>query len=179
MKKFFFLISTYFFFTHVSAKEEGNFPKTPADTVPYNQLGEIAVISNPKSQINTFEFPASLTTFSSANIERMNIQSLKDFSSLAPNLYIPDYGSRLTSAIYIRGIGSRINSPAVGLNIDNVPYLDKSAFDFDFMDIERVEILRGPQGTLYGRNTMAGLINVYTKSPFDHPGTRVRVGYGN
>ena len=47
MKKFFFLISTYFFFTHVSAKEEVNFPKTPADTVPYNQLREIAVISNP------------------------------------------------------------------------------------------------------------------------------------
>lgn len=179
MKKFLLLISVYVFFFDASAKKDKNLSVMSIDTISYHELQEIAVVSNPKSQINTFEFPGSLTTFSAANIERMNIQSLKDFSSLAPNLYIPDYGSRLTSAIYIRGIGSRINSPAVGLNIDNVPYLDKSAFDFDFMDIERVEILRGPQGTLYGRNTMAGLINVYTKSPFDNEGTRIRAGYGN
>lgn len=47
------------------------------------------------------------------------------------------------------------------------------------MDIEKIEILRGPQGTLYGRNTMAGLINIYTKSPFDYQGTKIKAGYGN
>lgn len=178
MKKLLFLTGLCTCFIHASAKDDTPLT-TPLDTTSYHELREVAVVSNPKSQTNVFEFPGSITAFSSMTIERMNIQSLKDFSSLAPNLYIPDYGSRLTSAIYIRGIGSRINSPAVGLNIDNVPYLDKSAFDFDFMDIERVEILRGPQGTLYGRNTMAGLINVYTKSPFRNEGTRIRVGYGN
>ena len=65
---------------------------------------------------------------------------------------MPDYGSKITSAVYIRGIGSRINTPAVGLYVDNIPYIDKSAFDFNFYDIERIDILRGPQGTLYGRN---------------------------
>lgn len=78
---------------------------------------------------------------------------------------MPSYGSKLTSPIYIRGIGSRINSPAVGLYVDNVPQFDKSSFDFEFYNIERVEVLRGPQGTMYGRNNLGGLIHVYTQSP--------------
>lgn len=142
-------------------------------------LDEVVIVSNPKENTQLFRFPGSITAFSENRLEQMNVTSLKDLSSLVPNLFIPDYGSKLISSIYIRGIGSRINSPAVGLNVDNVPYLDKSAFDFDFMDIERIEVLRGPQGTLYGRNTMAGLINVYTKSPFNHQGTKIRAGYGN
>ena len=47
--------------------------------------------------------------------------------------------------------------------VDNIPYIDKSAFDFNFYDIERIDILRGPQGTLYGRNTMGGLVKVHTR----------------
>ena len=74
---------------------------------------------------------------------------------------MPDYGSKLTSPVYIRGIGSRINSPSVGLYVDNVPFFEKAAFDFDFFDIERIEILRGLLGTLYGRNSMGGLINIF------------------
>ena len=137
------------------------------------------MISSPKSETRFFEFPGSISIIGEKKLERQHIMSLKGLSSIAPNLYIPDYGSKLISSIYIRGIGSRINSPAVGLNVDNVPYLDKSSFDFDFMDIEKIEILRGPQGTLYGRNTMAGLINIYTKSPFDYQGTKIKAGYGN
>ena len=67
---------------------------------------------------------------------------------------MPDYGSKLTSPVYIRGIGSKINAPSVGLYVDGIPYFEKSAFDFNFTEIDRMEILRGPQGTLYGRNTM-------------------------
>ena len=142
-------------------------------------LNEIQVISSPKSETRFFEFPGSISIVGEKKLERQHIVSLKGLSAIVPNLYIPDYGSKLISSVYIRGIGSRINSPAVGLNVDNVPYLDKSAFDFDFMDIEKVEVLRGPQGTLYGRNTMNGLINIYTKSPFVYQGTKIKAGYGN
>lgn len=84
-----------------------------------------------------------------------------------------DYGSRITSSIYVRGIGARMDQPSVGLNVDNVPYMNKDAYDFDLADISSIEMLRGPQSTLYGRNTMAGVINVTTLSPMRYQGWRV------
>ena len=113
------------------------------------------------------------------NLDEMNIRSVKDISTVVPNLFIPDYGSKLISSAYIRGIGSRINSPAVGLYVNNVPYLDKSAFDFDFIDIASIEVLKGPQGTLYGRNTMAGLVNIKTLSPLEKQGSKIKLSFGN
>jgi len=63
------------------------------------------------------------------------VNSVKRLSGLIPNIFIPEYGSKLTTSIYIRGIGSRINTPAIGLYVDNIPYIDKSAFDFNYSDI--------------------------------------------
>ncbi len=142
-------------------------------------LDEIIVISNPKANKNNLLTPNSTTILTSSNIEKSNINSVKDISAYVSNLYIPQYGSKLTTAIYIRGIGSRTNNSVVGVYVDNVPYLDKSIYDFDLSEIERLEILRGPQSTLYGRNTMAGIINIYTKNPFDHEYTKATVSYGN
>jgi outer membrane receptor protein involved in Fe transport len=92
---------------------------------------------------------------------------------------MPNYGSKLTSAIYIRGIGARSSGQSIGLYVDNVPYLDKSAFDFEFNDIQRIEVMRGPQGTLYGRNAMGGIVNIYTLSPFDYQGTKILLSGGS
>ena len=127
----------------------GNAGEEYVDSTGYKNyyLQEIQIVSNPKSESKLLEFPASITVFNTRNIEDCRIISLKDLSTLSPNFYVPDYGSKLISSVYIRGIGSRINSPVIGLYVDNVPYLDKSAFDFDFMDIEKVEVLKGPQGT--------------------------------
>lgn len=123
--------------------------------------------------------PMSVTDIGINLIEQQEISSVKEASALVPNLYMPDYGSRMTSSIYIRGIGARMDQPAVGLNIDNVPYLNKDNFDFDIADIERIEVFRGPQTTLYGRNTMGGLISVYTLSPYRYQGFRGSIGYGS
>lgn len=150
------------------------------DTTSTNyNLSEIEILSNPKSVIPLVNFPGSVSIIGAEQIERENIVTIKDISTLAPNLFIPDYGSKLISAIYIRGIGSRINSPAVGLYVDNIPYQDKSSFDFELVDISKIEVLRGPQGTLYGHNTMGGLINIYTVSPFQQQGTKIKLGIGN
>ena len=133
------------------------------DSIQYSvDLDAIEIISNPKTNTPVITFPGSVSVLNARMLEQTNTVSIKDISSYVPNLYIPDYGTKLISAIYIRGIGSRINSPAVGLYVDDVPYIDKSSFDFDFNDISKVEVFRGPQGTLFGRNTMAGLINLYT-----------------
>ncbi len=118
-------------------------------------------------------------TLQRPEIETRNIVNSKSLSSIVPNLYIPDYGSRVTSTIYARAIGARIDQPVLGLNSDNIPILTKDNYDFDIMDIESIEVIRGPQSTLYGRNTMGGVINIATLSPLSFQGTRLMLEYGN
>ena len=145
------------------------------DTIDLKELTVIA----PKENSPYSEQPLSVSTVDMKTLCSQQVHSLKDVSCIVPNFFMPDYGSRLTSAIYIRGIGSRINMPAVGLYVDDVPYTDKSAFDFNLCDIVRMDVLRGPQGTLYGRNTMGGLVKVYTRTPLTYEGTNLNLGYGS
>lgn len=91
----------------------------------------------------------------------------KDVSQLIPNVYMPDYGSSMTSSIYIRGLGSRINEPVMGMVLDGVPLLDKNLYDHTLQDVTRIELLRGPQGSLYGRNSPAGVMEIRTIQPLD------------
>ena len=151
----------------------------PEDTTKVIDIEEVVIIASPKETSKLRQLPASVSLISQKDMQANRITSLKSASNIVPNFFMPDYGSRLTSAMYIRGIGSRINTPAVGMYVDNIPYLDKSAFDFNFYDIERIDILRGPQGTLYGRNTMGGLVKVHTRSPFSYQGTDMKLGYGS
>lgn len=123
--------------------------------------------------------PVAATVAGRRTIERHGITALKELSQLVPNFHIPDYGSRMTSSIYVRGLGARIDQPVMGLNVDNVPYLSKDDFDFDLADVERIEVLRGPQSTLYGRNTMGGVMNIYTLSPLGYQGTRLGAEYAS
>ena len=112
-------------------------------------------------------------------VARGGITALKEISLTVPNFHAPDYGSRMTSSIYVRGLGTRIDQPVIGLNVDNVPLLNKNGFDTELADIERIEVLRGPQSTLYGRNTMGGVVNVYTLSPLTYQGVRLMAEYGS
>ena len=116
---------------------------------------------------------------SGRTLEMRGVSAVKEVTTDIPNLFMPDYGSRTTSSIYVRGMGTRIDQPVVGMNIDNVPLADKNLYDTELPDIERIEFLRGPQATLYGRNTMGGVINVYTLSPLTYQGVRLRADYGS
>lgn len=149
--------------------------------LPSYHLNEFIVAAS-KDNTKLKELPASVSILQNAVIEENELRTINEVSILVPNVVMPDYGSKLTSPIYIRGIGSRINAPSVGLYVDGVPYFEKAAFEFDLFDIERIEILRGPQGTLYGRNSMGGLISVVTKSPMQYQGTNLKLSaanYGN
>lgn len=148
------------------------------DTLKNFDIETAVVVAQPKETRQLREQPLSVSLFDGKALEQRRVQSVKDITAYAPNFFMPDYGSRLTSAVYIRGIGSRINTPAVGLYVDNIPYTDKTAYNFSFAGVERVDVLRGPQGTLYGRNTMGGLLRVYTANPLTHKGTEVSAGIG-
>lgn len=148
---------------------------TDADSVRNIFIDEIVVSSDPKTTVDLDRQPISYSYMGNKQMNRLGVRSLKDAAAFVPNLFMPDYGSHLTSAIYIRGIGSRINTPAVGLYVDDAAFTDKSAFDFSFLGIDRIEVIRGPQSTLYGRNAMGGLIKVYTKDP-RHAGTEIKMG---
>lgn len=141
-------------------------------------LDEINVTAIKQKEYLRME-PEAVTLLSASALEELGIVTLRGVSDVVPNFFMPDYGSRITSTIYVRGIGSRIDQPSVGLNVDNVPFLNKDAYDFDINDIMSVEMYRGPQSTLYGRNTMAGLINITTLSPFRFQGWRVFGEVGN
>ena len=149
------------------------------DTIKTYNMGEVIVTSSTKETNNLRTLPGSVSILSPQMISGRQIDALKDISSFVPNLYMPDYGAKLTSAIYIRGIGARSSGQSVGLYVDNVPYLDKSTFDFELTDIQRIEVLRGPQGTLYGRNAMGGIVNIYTISPFDYQGKKLSLSAGS
>ena len=147
-----------------------------ADSVSLVRSLDQVVVSAAYKQ--TLSLPTSASTLLPANaLQTAHVSSVKNVSTLAPNFYVPDYGSRMTSAIYIRGIGSRINAPAVSLYVDDIPVADKSAFDFCLHDVASIQILRGPQGTLFGRNSMGGVVCVQTFSPFSFSGSRFSVAY--
>ena len=128
-------------------------------------LGEVVVGADPKMVGDLTEQPLSYSVLDERTLHAAGMGSLKQAALSVPNLFMPDYGSRLTSAIYIRGVGSRMNTPAVGMYVDGVAQRERSSFDISFGDVERVEVLPGPQSTLYGCNTMGGLIKVYTFNP--------------
>ena len=144
------------------------------DTVNLNEI--VVLAARQHTQLK--KLSGSVSLLSTHQIETLGIQSLNDATSTIANFFMPDYGSKLTSPVYIRGIGSRINSPSVGLYVDHVPYFEKASFNFDFFDISRLEVLRGPQGTEYGRNTMGGIINIQTLSPLNYQGTNLNIQAG-
>ncbi len=126
------------------------------------------------------ETPIAVSMIAAKKIEQENINTMADLSARIPNFFVLDYGSKMSPPVYSRGMGLRRDvQPSVGLYVDNIPYFEKGSFNFEFLDIDKIEILRGPQGTLYGRNTMGGLIKVYTQDPKALFGGYIKTDYGN
>ncbi|MEZ0574755.1 TonB-dependent receptor [Halodesulfovibrio aestuarii] len=144
------------------------------------QLAPVVVTAEKRSE-NVQEIPSSISVISDMQMTDSGITDIEELSSLTPNLFISNWGSRSNSFIFIRGIGAVNNDPAVGYYVDDVSYMNSGAFDSNLYDIERIEVLRGPQGTLYGRNSLGGVINIVTKEPDNetHAGLTQRFGNYN
>lgn len=149
-----------------------------ADTSRVHNLDEVVVISQPKETAALRRQPLSSSVFTGRELRKLGVRDLSELSGYVPSFVMPQYGSRLTSSMYIRGTGSRVNSPAVGVYVDNIPLTGKGSLNFHSYQLDRVDILRGPQGTLYGMNTEGGLVRMYSKSPMNHEGTDFSVGAG-
>lgn len=146
------------------------------DSLRNVDIEEVVIVASPKETQELRRQPVSASVLGAAHLETLGAGTLNSLSAFVPGFFMPDYGSRLTSAVYVRGIGSRSGASAVGMYVDNVPMTDKSAYSFSFIDVERVDVLRGSQGTLYGRNSMGGLVRIFTADPLRHHGTTISAG---
>ena len=157
---------------------QANVTEELADSSKVVDLDEVVVVAQPKEQVRLRLQPVSSSVFGSEQLQQLNVRDLSQLSQYVPSFVMPSYGSRLTSSMYVRGIGSRINNPAVGVYYDNIPLMSKAAFNNHFYMLDRVDILRGPQGSLYGQNTEGGLVRIYSKDPMRYQGTDIRLGLG-
>ncbi|HEY3657346.1 MAG TPA: TonB-dependent receptor [Steroidobacteraceae bacterium] len=149
-----------------------------------NTIEEIIVTAQKRSE-NQQNVPISITTLTSDMIDRMHISTLSDLQGKAPNVIVTDGGVIPAAFIpTIRGVGDRagdqlIDQPVLVV-VDGVSFGGMLGADLDTFDIDAIEVLRGPQGTLQGRNATGGAINVRTRAPsLTEDEVRTSVDYGN
>ncbi len=140
---------------------------------------EAIVVSAEKQKADAQKVPVSMDVLSAQQIEDSGIETIQDAARKIPNLSLTSWGTRGNAQFFVRGLGSVENTPAVGFYVDDVGYLDARIFDSPLYEIERIEFLRGPQGTLYGRNTLGGVINVVTKKPDNDVDVGIKGTYGS
>ena len=150
-----------------------------------NSLLEEVIVTATKREESIYEVPIAITAFTQAGIERQGITDLTDIGKFVPNLNVTGFSAGHTSSVnpFIRGIGLQdhliTTDPGVGVYIDGVYLGRQVGQNWSLANIERVEVLRGPQGTLYGRNSIGGAINIITRQPGMATGTLLPVFTGS
>ncbi|HEU4431567.1 MAG TPA: TonB-dependent receptor plug domain-containing protein, partial [Myxococcota bacterium] len=159
--------------------------EAPAAEEPETFAGveEITITATKRAQ-NIQDVPIAVTAITAEGLEARGITDVKELQQAAPSLVITDSNSTTNGGVIrIRGMGTSGNNPglesAVGSFIDGVYRARAGLALQDLIDVERVEVLRGPQGTLFGKNTSAGLIHIITKQPEFSWGGHVQGTVGN
>ncbi len=162
----------------------GSSPVYAADETPGLMIEEIVVTAR-KREESLQDTPIAVSAFTGEGLEIRGITNLARLDNFAPNLVLrrsPSNSGVTSAAVYIRGIGqndfSPVIDPGVGIYVDGV-YLGRSVGGvLDLIDVERVEVLRGPQGTLFGKNTIGGAVSLISKRPTEEFGGKARVKLG-
>ncbi len=142
-------------------------------------IEEIVVTARKRSE-NLQDVPASVVAFTETDIERAGIRSARDFVNLTPNVSMVETQNIAFAFVNIRGLSQVRNvDPTVAVVVDGVLQTTSLGFSKDLFDIQQIEVLKGPQGALYGRNATGGAINITTKQPTDEIEAYVRGGFGN
>jgi len=124
------------------------------------------------------QIPASISSLSSKQVSEYRLWNSKDLTAIVPNLYSANPGDQ-RNVVSIRGITTTSYDPAVATYIDGVNQFSLDSYIAQLFDVERIEVLRGPQGTLYGRNAMGGVINIITKPPSNYSDGYAELSFGN
>ena len=147
-------------------------------------ITEGVVVTARRSEEVAQEVPIPLSVVSGKLMNEAGAFNVNRLKELIPTVQFYSTNPR-NSAINIRGLGAPFGltndgiEPGVGLYIDGVFYARPASASLDFVDVERIEVLRGPQGTLFGKNTTAGAINVTTRKPTFRPESDVEINYGS
>ena len=163
-----FLISTLISFPVTAQRDTGA------------ALIEEIVVSARKREELLGDVPVSVTAFTGETIEKLGLEDIEDTYGIVPGLYFS--GNLLSPTqnfrqLIIRGVGANSQlDPSVAMFVDGV-YAPSIAFDMDFLDVERMEILKGPQGSLFGRNTEGGALNIVTRKPDEEIRARFNAMY--
>ena len=158
----------------------------PVATAPQDEatgLEDIVVTARRTSE-SLQRTPLAVSAFSGETLERTGATQITDLQGAVPNLnLVQGRGSSNATNIYIRGIGQpdalQTFDPAVGVYVDDVYYSRIRGTQFDLLDLERIEVLRGPQGTLYGKNTIGGALRLVSRRPGQEFRARGSVAYGS
>lgn len=157
-------------------------PPAKAAAAQSLQLEEVMVTARKYAE-NIQETPVSVTAFNSATIDKLGMTNMTDIALRTPGLAYGNFGDSKLSPTSLRGVvssaGSAGQDPAVGVYVDEVFIGQGADAALDLYDIDRIEVLRGPQGTLYGRNTIGGVISMTTKRPTDTFEASTDLTYGN
>jgi len=165
----------------VMAQEAG---ESPAADSAAPAEGDIVVTAQRREE-RLVDVPISVSAVSSAAIDRAQVRNVSDIATIVPNIQINEtIGNSFGPLITIRGLSpsadtSLARDQPVGLYIDGVPIGKSTGAAFDTVDLERVEVLRGPQGTLYGKNTIGGAVNLITRKPSGEFGGQFLAGAGS
>ena len=142
-----------------------------------NQLDEVVVTAEKKEELIQ-KIPASISSLNAKQVTAFNLWNTKEITGIVPNVYSADPGDN-RDVSSVRGIATSSYDPTVTTYIDGVNQFSLDTYIPTLFDIERIEVLRGPQGTLYGRNAMGGVINIITKQPSNTKTSFFDISLGN
>jgi len=141
------------------------------------------VVTAMKREERLQDVGATIQALSAEGIRQARVAEIKDLATQVPNVDIKETVPGALPTVTIRGIGlddfSTVSSPAAGIYVDEIPLASPGLMSGNFFDLGRIEILKGPQGTLYGRNTTAGAVNIVSATPGDAFAAFAKAGYGN
>jgi iron complex outermembrane receptor protein len=143
-------------------------------------VGEVVVTTQRRSE-RLKDVPLSVVSQTGAQLEKAGVSNIKDITFLVPGVKIDQTSNYVQPAI--RGVSSAVTGPStdspVAVYLDGIIQPNQAANFFEFADIDRIEVAKGPQGTLFGRNATGGAISIFTKTPSFTPTGSLTVGYGN